>query len=205
MALLFLFSGVPILRCSYLALSAMLTLFLYLPGHAKVLSSPKSKRPVLRQTKTQSTRKIVQIDAGNVSFPAYIPLESLAGVLDKYPNAPRFHLSWTSSGGRHFSKSNVLYDRTQHRLYFHCEVHAVPWGDFHRSSVFRGVTDAILKQDAAAHKNSKRELPYDDQLDVIFDDLTAYGCQRSDLPSSNNLSIVHSMVIKQTTIKQSAK
>lgn len=119
---------------------------------------------------------MIEIDIHNVTHPAYKPLESLVVALNRYPRSTRFHVAWGCFWGRHGSKTQITYDRHSHRLNYRCEGNATPWGGFRSYSVFTNVTDPALRQDAREHKRSLRTVPFDDDLDVVFNDLPRYGC-----------------------------
>ena len=172
--------------CNCLVLPLGVASLLASIGNAFSFNGPQIAPTAYRQINTQPESDTVQINVGNVSSPAYAPSETLATVLGKHPSASRFHATWSSSGGRHLSRSSVLYDRKHRLLFFRCDVHSVPLGEFPQGSIFSGVTDAIFRQDANDHKTSKREMPYDDQVDVIFNDLTIYGCQRRNVQESTS-------------------
>ena len=172
--------------CNCLVLPLGVASLLASIGNAFSFNGPQIAPTAYRQINTQPESDTVQINVGNVSSPAYAPSETLATVLGKHLSASRFHATWSSSGGRHLSRSSVLYDRKHRLLFFRCDVHSVPLGEFPQGSIFSGVTDAILRQDANDHKTSKREMPYDDQVDVIFNDLTIYGCQRRNVQESTS-------------------
>lgn len=127
---------------------------------------------------------LVQIDIHNVLPPSYKPLESLAVCLDRYPKASHFRVRWHGYWSRHGSVTDVLYDRRTHLLFYTCYVTQIPWGSYHDRSVFHGVTDFALKQDAKDHKHPQplspdlvRQRDIED-LDIVFADLPHYGCPR---------------------------
>ena len=129
---------------------------------------------------------IVQIEIHNVIPPSYKPLESLAVAIGRYPKASRFQVRWHGYWGRHGSITRVLYDRRKHLLFYTCDVDEVPWGGYEDRSVFRGVTDLVLRKDARGRHNHTLTLGFESvqqraatgDLDVVFADLPKYGCQR---------------------------
>jgi len=129
-------SAILAARCSLWHLRGRFVLLLGLAsllasaGDAFSFDGPQTMSMVYKQINTQPESATVQINVGNVSFPAYAPLETLAAVLGKHPGASRFHVTWSSSGGRHLSRSSVLYDRKHRLLFFKCDVHSVPWENF---------------------------------------------------------------------------
>ena len=125
---------------------------------------------------------IVQVRIHNVTAPAYVPLKSLASVIKRYPSVNLYRVTWGCFYGRHSSKSTVLYDRRLHSLRYNCKGGASPWGNFYKHVAFSGVTDKILARDARDHRVSTRKMPFDTDVDVIFDNLPFYGCVRHDFP-----------------------
>ena len=132
---------------------------------------------------------LVQIDIHNVLPPSYKPLEGLVVGLGRYPKAARFRVRWHGYWGRHGSITYALYDRRTQVLFYTCYVNEVPWGSHQDRSVFHGVTDFALKQDA---KDQKRPQPLSpdlvrqrdiEDLDVVFADLPDYGCPRQPVVS----------------------
>ncbi len=125
---------------------------------------------------------IVQVRIHNVTAPAYVPLQSLASVIKRHPNVNLYRVTWGCFYGRHSSKSTVLYDRRQHSLRYNCKGFSSPWGNFYKHIAFSGVTDKILAKDARDHRVSTQQMPFDRDVDVIFDNLPSYGCVRHDFP-----------------------
>ena len=125
---------------------------------------------------------IVQVRIHNVTAPAYVPLESLASVIKRHPNVNLYRVTWGCFYGRHSSKSTVLYDRRQHSLRYNCKGFSSPWGNFYKHTAFGEVTDKVLVRDARDHRVSTRQMPFDRDVDVIFDNLASYGCVRHDFP-----------------------
>ena len=121
---------------------------------------------------------VVKIAIHNVTHPAYRPLESLSVGLTRYPKASHFWVKWGCYWGRHGSMTRAFYDRRTHRLVVRCVGGASPWGGFSKYTVFTAVTDAALRQDARDHNGSRRDLPFDGDVDIVFDDLPHYGCSQ---------------------------
>lgn len=171
-----------------------LTLWLYLPCHARSAS----------QSQSQSKRAalpILQMDLGNEAGGlGYEPLEALSSAIVRHPSTRFLQITWADIVGSLSATITVLYDRHHKTIKYYCygghNAAGNPADRVYGHYLYTGATEARIRQAADYNKpgSSFSPVPYPNAVKnaptfrtagtegSYYDSLLLFGCHRIKLP-----------------------